>query len=46
MLKKKTATNFRAALKLIATEDMKALRILRRTITNRTSRSFSLPKKS
>ncbi|MBN2316510.1 MAG: hypothetical protein JXM79_21460 [Sedimentisphaerales bacterium] len=46
MLKKKMTTTFRAALKLIAAEDIKALRFLRRSITNRTSKSISMPKKS
>jgi hypothetical protein len=46
MLKKKIATTLKAAIKLIATEDMKALRFLRKSITNRTSKSISMPKKS
>lgn len=46
MLKKKITTTFRAALIVIATEDVNALRILFKTITNRTSKPFSMQKKS
>lgn len=46
MLKNTNTKILKAALKLIATEDMKALRSLRKSITNRKSKSFSMPKKS
>ena len=46
MLKKRIAATVRAALILIATEDLNALRVLFRTISNLTSKSISMPKKS
>jgi hypothetical protein len=46
MLKKRIAATVRAALILIATEDLNALRLLLKTITNLTSKSVSMPKKS
>ena len=46
MLKKRIVTTLRAALILIATEDLNALRILFKTITNLTSKSVSMHKKS
>ena len=46
MLKKSITATFKAALKLIATEDMNALRVLRKMITNLTSKSVSMQKKS
>jgi len=46
MLKKRITKTFRAALILIATEDLNALRILFKTITNLTSKSVSMQKKS
>ena len=46
MLKKRIASTLRAALILIATEDVNALRILLKTISNLTSKSVSMQKKS
>jgi len=46
MLKKRITTTLRAALKLIAIEDLNALRTLFKTITNLTSKSVSMQKKS
>jgi hypothetical protein len=46
MLKKRIAKTFRAALILIATEDLNALRILFKAIVNLTSKSVSMQKKS
>ena len=45
MLRKKITTTFRAALVLIATEDVNALRIVLKTITNLTSKPAHVQKK-
>jgi hypothetical protein len=46
MLKKRITTTLRAALILIAVEDLNALRTLFKTISNLTSKSVSMQKKS
>ena len=46
MLSKRIKTTFRAALILIATEDLNALKALLRTIANRTAKSISTQKKN
>lgn len=46
MLKKRITTTLKAALKLIAMEDLNALRNLFKTITNLTSKPVSMQKKS
>ena len=46
MPKKRITTTLRAALILIATEDLNALRILFKTITHLTSKPVSMQKKS
>ena len=46
MAKKRITTTLRAALILIATEDLNALRVLFKAISNLTSKPVSMQKKS